>query len=375
MRGIKITLRDIVKRYQDKTVLDIESLEFKPGKITTLLGPSGCGKTTTLKIIAGLVKPDRGRVLFDDRDVTSTPPEKRNIGMVFQDLALFPHMTVYDNVAFGLRVRRVDEREIMENVNSILDMVGLPHEEFAKRRVTELSGGQQQRVALARALVKEPSVLLLDEPLSNLDALLRLKIRSELKKLQEDLGITSIYVTHDQGEALAMADTIVVVNKGNIQQIADPHTVYREPRNVFVASFIGNPPANIFPADMDYREAPCIILPGGTRYCLDETDDLAIKLLKLKPGRVIAGFRPEDATISSKPVDGDVMIVGEVFTVEPLGRESIVTIVSDGVEMKVIAPPDVDYKSGDVVYVNVDKDKILLFDPETEVNLKYIDIE
>ncbi len=245
VRGIKITLRDIVKRYQDKTVLDIESLEFKPGKITTLLGPSGCGKTTTLKIIAGLVKPDRGRVLFDDRDVTSTPPEKRNIGMVFQDLALFPHMTVYDNVAFGLRVRRVDEREITEKVNSILDMVGLPHEEFAKRRVTELSGGQQQRVALARALVIEPGVLLLDEPFAHLDYKIKQKLLGEIRRLQKKLHTTIIYVTHDQEEAMLISDYIVIMNNGRVEQFGTPEEVYLNPKTRFVAEFFGD--ANIVP--------------------------------------------------------------------------------------------------------------------------------
>ncbi len=370
---VEVELKGVSKRFGRVTAVNKVDLVFRDGSFTALLGPSGSGKSTLLYLIAGIYKPTEGKILFDGEDVTDLMPNERNVGLVFQNYALYPHMTVYDNIAFPLRLRREDPSVIDGKVKMVAKTLHI--HELLDRYPGQLSGGQQQRVALARALVKEPSVLLLDEPLSNLDALLRLKIRSELKKLQEDLGITSIYVTHDQGEALAMADTIVVVNKGNIQQIADPHTVYREPRNVFVASFIGNPPANIFPADMDYREAPCIILPGGTRYCLDETDDLAIKLLKLKPGRVIAGFRPEDATISGKPVDGDVMIVGEVFTVEPLGRESIVTIVSDGVEMKVIAPPDVDYKSGDVVYVNVDKDKILLFDPETEVNLKYLDIE
>ncbi len=192
VHGIRITLRNIMKRYKDKTVLDIESLEFPPGKITTLLGPSGCGKTTTLKIIAGLVKPDGGSILFDEDDVTDTPPEKRNIGMVFQDLALFPHMTVYDNVAFGLRVRGVPETRIREKVNEMLDMVGLPHDEYSKRRVTELSGGQQQRVALARALVIEPGVLLLDEPFAHLDYKIKQRLLGELRRLQKKLHTTVI---------------------------------------------------------------------------------------------------------------------------------------------------------------------------------------
>ena len=370
---VEVELKGVSKRFGRVTAVKRVNLVFRDGSFTALLGPSGSGKSTLLYLIAGIYKPSEGRILFDGEDVTDLMPNERNVGLVFQNYALYPHMTVYENIAFPLRLRREDPATIDGKVKMVAKTLHIY--ELLDRYPAQLSGGQQQRVALARALVKEPNVLLLDEPLSNLDALLRLKIRSELKKLQEDLGITSIYVTHDQSEALAMADTIVVVNKGEIQQIADPHTVYRDPRNVFVASFIGNPPANIFPADVDYREAPCIMLPGGTRYCLDEAEDITVKLLKLKPSRVIAGFRPEDAVISDKPGDGEVMIVGEVFTVEPLGREAIVTVASDGVELKVIAPPDIDYKSGDVVYIKVNRDKILLFDPETEINLKYLNIE
>ncbi len=232
-----LIVKDIVKRYGKVIAVNKVSFRVKDGEIISLLGPSGCGKTTTLRIIAGLTMPDEGQVLLGDKDITHLPPEQRGMGMVFQNYALWPHMTVYDNVAFPLKARGLPQDEIDKRVKEALEMVRLY--ELRDRYPHQLSGGQQQRVALARAIAVQPKVLLLDEPLSNLDAKLREDMRFELRELQKKLGITAVYVTHDQAEALALSDRIAVMNAGRIMQIGTPKEIYEEPANTFVADFIG----------------------------------------------------------------------------------------------------------------------------------------
>ncbi|WP_087036767.1 ABC transporter ATP-binding protein [Thermococcus litoralis] len=233
---VRLRLEDIEFK-QDDFRLYIPFLEAKQGEFLTLLGPSGCGKTTTLRIIAGFEKPDKGRVYFDDTVVNDVPPYERNIGIVFQDYALFPHMTVYDNISFGLKLRKLPKEEIRRRVSWALELVGLKG--FEDRYPEQLSGGQQQRVALARALVIEPQLLLLDEPLSNLDAKIRERLRGEVKRIQKELGITTIYVTHDQEEAMAISDRIAVMSVGKIEQVGNPLDLYYNPKNEFVAKFLG----------------------------------------------------------------------------------------------------------------------------------------
>ncbi|MGG1573048.1 ABC transporter ATP-binding protein [Fictibacillus sp. NRS-1165] len=242
-----VLLENITKSFKDYQAVKELNLEVKKGEFFTFLGPSGCGKTTTLRMIAGFYYPTTGRVLFGDRDMTRVVPEKRNTGMVFQNYALFPHMTVFENVAFGLKVRRLGSAEIKKKVEQSLKKVRL--EAFIGRQVSQLSGGQQQRVALARSLVIEPEILLLDEPLSNLDARLRDEMRTEILRLQRDYGITTIYVTHDQVEALSMSDRIAVFNFGECQQVGTPKEIYNEPANDFVATFIGE--TNLIPVIWD----------------------------------------------------------------------------------------------------------------------------
>lgn len=232
-----LSLDDLTLGYGDQVAVDRLNLSMKRGELLALLGPSGCGKTTTMRAIAGLLPPMGGRITLDGRDVTRTAPNKRGIGLVFQSYALFPHLTVFDNVAFGLRLQGVPKAEVTRRVGAALESVGLSG--FADRQPKALSGGQQQRVALARSIVVEPKLLLLDEPLSNLDARLRLEMRSELARLQKELGITMVYVTHDQAEALALADRIVVMRDGRIEQIDTPANVYERPRTAFAAEFIG----------------------------------------------------------------------------------------------------------------------------------------
>ncbi len=245
--GVPVRLERVAKRFGAITALEEVTLAVPPGTLVTLLGPSGCGKTTTLRIVAGLEQPTSGRLFIGARDVTGLPPSGRNVTMMFQSYALFPHLSVFENVAYGLRVQRRPAAELRRRVEAALALVGLPG--FEGRQPGQLSGGQQQRVALARAIVMEPEVLLFDEPLSNLDAKLRKRVRGELRQLQRRLGITSLYVTHDQAEALAMSDTVVVMNLGRVEQVGTPVELYRRPATRFVADFVGE--ANLLPAVYD----------------------------------------------------------------------------------------------------------------------------
>ena len=272
-----IRLRNICMAFDDEQVLDNINLYFNDSEFLTLLGPSGCGKTTTLRIIGGFTTPTGGDVIFDGVRINDVPPHKRQINTVFQKYALFPHLDVFENIAFGLRIAKVPEEEIRERVTEMLGVVSLKG--FEKRRVDQLSGGQQQRVAIARALVNRPKVLLLDEPLGALDLRLRKDMQNELKRIQQQMGITFIYVTHDQEEALTMSDTVVVMDKGRIQQIGTPEDIYNEPKNAFVADFIGesNIIDGIMPEDnvvqMYGRRFPC--LDGG--FAPNEAVDVVIR--------------------------------------------------------------------------------------------------
>ena len=306
-----IELKNISKSFDGEMVLDNISLDIHDNEFMTLLGPSGCGKTTTLRIIGGFVYPHQGDVIFMGARINDVPPHKRNVNTVFQKYALFPHLNVFENVAFPLRERKVPKQEIKEKVNKMLEMVMLSG--FAHRRVTSLSGGQQQRVAIARALVNEPKVLLLDEPLGALDLKLRKDMQQELKKIQKSTGITFIFVTHDQEEALSMSDTIVVMSEGKIQQIGTPQDIYNEPVNAFVADFIGE--SNIVDGVMlaDYK-----VRFGGQIFdCLDTG------FAPNEPVDVV--IRPEDVDIV-KPAPG--VLQGTVTSVTFMGvhNEAIVDI-------------------------------------------------
>ena len=233
-----VSLKDIVVDFDGERILDELSLDIHDKEFVTFLGPSGCGKTTTLRVIAGFITPKSGNVFFDGKDIASVPPYKRQVNTVFQKYALFPHLNVYENVAFGLRLKKMDEETIRRKVRDMLEVVGLKG--FERRSISQMSGGQQQRVAIARSLVNEPEILLLDEPLGALDLKLRKEMQLELKRLQREMNITFVYVTHDQEEALTMSDTVVVMNGGKVQQIGTPEDIYNEPKNAFVADFIGD---------------------------------------------------------------------------------------------------------------------------------------
>ena len=286
--NIIIRLQDISKKFEDDVILDSINLSIQDKEFMTFLGPSGCGKTTTLRIIAGFLEADSGQVLFEGKDINSLPPHKRQVNTIFQRYALFPHLNVYDNIAFGLRIKKMKEKDIAKKVGEMLELVNLKG--FQKRNISSLSGGQQQRVAIARALAVEPRVLLLDEPLGALDLKLRKDMQVELKNIQKRMGITFIYVTHDQQEALSMSDTVVVMNGGRIQQIGTPIDIYNEPKNAFVADFIGE--SNILDGVMldDFKAK----FSGAIFQCLDK------------------GFKVnESVDIVVRPEDVDVVPYGE----------------------------------------------------------------
>ncbi len=294
-----LEIRDLTVSYEEnRPTLERFSLDVERGELLSLLGPSGCGKTTTLRSVAGFIRPDSGRILINGRDYTQLPPNKRDIGLVFQSYALFPHLTVFNNVAFGLRMRRVSKKEVHARVINALKMVGL--EAFADRRPAQLSGGQQQRVALARATVIEPQVLLLDEPLSNLDARLRVDMRQEIRRAQQQLGITTLYVTHDQEEALSISDRVVVMNQGRIEQVGSPERIFAAPETAFVADFMG----------FDNRFSAAVESAGAGKLSVD-WGDAPIELPwrsrqgSPQPGaRAEIYFRAEDASLSAGAAAG-----------------------------------------------------------------------
>ena len=319
----KLELKHIVKRYGAFTAVDGVSLTVEHGEVVSLLGPSGCGKTTTLQMLAGFLQADEGVMLIDDKVVHNLPPEKRNTGMVFQNYALFPHMTVAGNIAFGLEMRRIPRSEIGLRTARVLDLVHLGG--FKDRYPKQLSGGQQQRVALARALVVEPSLLLLDEPLSNLDATLREEMRFEIREIQRRVGITTIFVTHDQTEAMAISDRLAVMHRGRIVQIGTPECVYRTPVDAFVASFIGQ--ASLIPGKVAGGDSSFISVRAvdGTRLAVAQGDR------QFPEGSNInVVVRPEDLHVSTCAVDGKNCLRATIASVTYLGAFTrLVAMVGD----------------------------------------------
>jgi len=314
MPGLR--LENLLKQFGKTTAVDRINLDIEDGEILTLLGPSGCGKTTTLRCIAGFLIPNDGEIYLGDRRVTNLPPEKRDIGFVFQNYALWPHMTVYDNLAFGLRLKKFPKAEIKTQVDKALEMVRLSG--YTERYPRQLSGGQQQRIALARALVIEPTVLLLDEPLSNLDAQLREEMRFEIRELQKSLGITTVYVTHDQAEALALSDRIAVMNRGAITQMGTPEQIYNQPSNRFVAGFIGL---------SSFVEGTVTQLNGDTYYAVITTSDqvnIQVTGQNLSQNqKVTMAIRPEYITVINKATtsvpENANLLEGEVIRAAYLG--------------------------------------------------------
>jgi len=306
-----VDLRGVEKTFGSVIALSNMTLRIEQGEFVALLGPSGCGKTTTLNLIAGFITPSAGEILFNDEPITAIPPNKRNIGVVFQSYALFPHLNVFENVAFGLRMRKVPQAEIGSRVRRALDIVHLAQME--ERLPRQLSGGQQQRVALARALVIEPAVLLLDEPLSNLDASLREQMRFEIREIQKRVGITTVFVTHDQGEAMAAADRLVVMDKGHIRQVGSAREIYETPADTFVAGFIGQ--ANLLRGTITAVNGPetLVRLEGG------ETIIAPSRAGCTAGDRAIVVLRPEDAAVLTSPPPEHNHLSGQLARASLLG--------------------------------------------------------
>jgi len=359
----RIQLENLTKRFGQENAVSTLNLDIHDGEFLVLVGPSGCGKSTTLRMIAGLETPTSGSIIFDDRAVTHLPPRERNIGMVFQSYALYPHMTIRENLAFGLRLKGMDRRTIIEKVEETAGILGLA--EHLDKKPAQLSGGQRQRVALGRAIIRNPSCFLFDEPLSNLDAKLRVQMRAEIQRIQKRTGITSIYVTHDQVEAMSMANRISVMSKGIIQQVGSPTEVYLRPDNKFVASFIGSPEMNIMEGTLIEKDGKVIVETDiGTREINDKLFDVKDRVGK----KVYLGMRPEHLEISKA---GTFTVRPDV--IEPLGSDTflyadtpngLLAIRHKGLltESYIEENPEIQLKIGE--------GDLHLFDYETELSLR-----
>ncbi len=357
----EVKLKNITKRFGSVIAVNNVSLNVKDGEFMVLLGPSGCGKTTTLRLIAGLEMPDEGEIYIGNELVNELPPKDRDVAMVFQSYALYPHMKVYDNIAFPLKLRGMSKEEIDRRVKEVAKMLRIS--ELLDRKPAQLSGGQQQRVALARAIIREPKVFLMDEPLSNLDAKLRVYMRAELKRLQKELKVTTIYVTHDQLEAMTMADRIAVMNEGRIQQVGEPGEIYEHPQNLFVAGFIGSPPMNFIEGSVKVSEDRCFVDLGVAEVPVHR--HIANKVLERGVNEVIVGIRPENIDIVEKPIEGRINIRTEVYVVEPMGPEWLIDFKIADKIFKVKAK-EARFRVGDKVYISFRMDDVYIFDKKTQ---------
>jgi ABC-type sugar transport system ATPase subunit len=356
-----VSLQKVSRYYGEGVAVDSLSLDISDKEFVVLLGPSGCGKTTTLNMIAGMDDPTAGRILFDGNPVEHVPPEKRNVAMVFQTIALYPQKTVYENIAFPLRMGKVPSKEIDARVRAAAELMRIGN--LLNRRPHELSGGQRQRVALGRATVRNPQVFLFDEPLSALDAKLRTEMRIEIKKLHERLAATFIYVTHDQVEALTMADRIAVMEGGRLQQYGTPDDIYRRPANTTVARFVGSPSMNLIAGRVAEVDGQWRFQGGHVSVSL--ADELAASV-RSRRDDVTLGVRPEGLTVEATglPLEGE----SRIYAVEPLGSDQFIDVTYDGIDradphiIRLRTRPDVKYCVGDVICLSARPGDLYLFD-------------
>jgi multiple sugar transport system ATP-binding protein len=357
----RIVIKNLTKTFDKGEVIAVKNLNLRveDREILVLLGPSGCGKTTTLRCISGLELQDEGEIWIGDREVSDLEPKDRNVAVVFQNYGLFPHMNAYDNMAFGLKMKKVPTDEIKKRVIQAAEMLGIRH--LLHRKPKQLSGGEQQRVALGRAIVMQPDAFLMDEPLANLDAKLRVKMRAEIKKLQRNLGVTMIHVTHDQEEALSLGDKIAIMNKGELQQVGKPIDVYEKPANKFVGGFIGSPSMNFIDCTLRQDKDILVFDAGEFKITLPKSEaDLNIT----SPLEVILGVRPEAINVSR---EGGT-IPAQIEIVEPLGDETFAHLRVKGGNIVVVArlPLQLDVREGEQVTINFDLRRIHVFDKKTE---------
>lgn len=353
----KVSLQSIARKYGNVTAIEDISFEIPDGEFWVLVGPSGCGKSTILRTIAGLEKATSGQLYIGDTLVNNIPARQRDVAMVFQNYALYPHMSVADNLAFGMKMRQKSATDINLRIQEVARALNIEH--LLKRKPKQLSGGQQQRVALGRAIARNPQVFLLDEPLSNLDAQLRDDTRAELKQLHNRVGITTVYVTHDQTEAMTLGDRLVVLKDGKIQQIDTPQAIYANPANSMVAGFLGSPPMNILPTV--YREGKIII----NNQTIAIPDVIKQQLQINLEQNIDLGIRPEDITIaSSTNLEKSNYINTEISVIEPLGREVLLRtkLTESNINLDLFAPASWQGKIGEIIKINIDINKIFLFD-------------
>ncbi len=364
----EVILKEITKKFGNVIAVENFNLKVNDGEFIVLLGPSGCGKTTTLRMIAGLEDPTEGQIYIGDKLVNDIPPKDRDIAMVFQNYALYPHMNVYQNISFGLQLRKVPKEIIEKKVKEVANMLGL--ENLLHRKPKELSGGQRQRVALARAIVRDPKVYLMDEPLSNLDAKLRAQTRGELIKLHKALNVTTIYVTHDQVEAMTLGDRIVIMNKGLIQQIGNPKQVFDNPKNRFVAGFVGTPPMNFFEATIEKEDKSVFIKVKNIKIGLLPEQRNIIETANAKKD-VILGIRPKDFYTKEDSSGLNLKefqeIPATIDFIELMGSETFIHFKIDDISANARASASTNYNLGQEVKLYIDIKNIHLFDKETEL--------
>jgi multiple sugar transport system ATP-binding protein len=357
----QILLNGIVKSYGKEVVVKNLDLLVEPGEFLTILGPSGCGKTTTLRMIAGLEEPNQGNIKLDDKVVFSRnegvviPPEARNLGLIFQSYALWPHMTVEKNITLALKEQKISKDEIASRLANALDMVQLTG--YAERYPSELSGGQQQRVAVARLIALRPTILLMDEPLSNLDAKLRTEMRASLKRLHRDLDATTVYVTHDQIEALTLSDRVIIMNEGQIMQEGSPYDIYHHPTNIFVAEFIGDPGINLFEGNIENGKLNC----GGISIPLPSN-------ISRNNGCITVGVRPEKIEVSESKKSGWQEVTTGI--IQPTGANTIMEVKSEDTSITVLQNGFINLSENSKLWINFDSETLSFFDPKTQENLR-----
>jgi multiple sugar transport system ATP-binding protein len=360
----QVVLKDLVKTYGSFAAVNNVSLTVNDGEFVALVGPSGCGKTTTLNLVAGLLPLTSGDITIGDRIVNDLDPKDRDIAMVFQNYALYPQKSVYKNLAFPLQMRRLPKEEIDRKVRDAAKVLDITH--LLERRPRELSGGQQQRVALGRALVRDPAVFLMDEPLSNLDAKLRVQMRSEIKRFHQDLDATIIYVTHDQLEAVTMADKMAVMNGGFLQQYDSPAQVFANPRNMFVASFVGSPAMSLIPLEAATVEGKTV-LSSAEGWTLPLSDRNVRKVEASTGKKIVLGARHSTIKLHKSAVAGTVP--SKIYTVEPTGDVTFVQAILSGAIVNISLPPTVAVAPDEQVWLEFDQERIHLFDGQTEMAL------
>ena len=362
----KVTLRKFNKWFGKVHVVVDLDLDIAEGEFVSILGPSGSGKTTTFNCIAGLEQISSGEIFFDDLPVNDLSPSDRRVAMVFQDYALYPHMSIYENLAFGLKMSRMPQKSIDKRVKEVAEVLEISP--WLDQRPAQLSGGQRQRVALGRAIARDVVVYLMDEPLSNLDAALRAKMRTEIKSLHQKLGITTIYVTHDQEEAMVLSNRVAILNWGKLQQFSSPNDIYNDPKNLFVASFVGNPQMNLIKGTLYVKENKLVFSSGSFNW------DLGLETLKKRPKEpsgilkdILLGVRPEKIKVNRKKKKTDLNAV--VYLVEPVGPVTYVDLDLDGLIIKASTDPEKKFKTGEKVGFTLPHEKLYLFDNKTGLRI------